>query len=171
MEVVISHAETVQIFSLARKRQADNTTFQRSDYHGAKHRNGELLHIVGALGELATAKALGLPFDHDERGIYASTNDDLQSGLEVRTRGKRWYDRMYIHPKDRPGLIYVHAKLDAPDPLDSGLYRWSNRVVDVVGWIRSEDANCVKTIADFGTPNWTCHESHLQPIDTCPFKQ
>lgn len=155
---------------LGRKRQTDNTKAGRRDFNGAGNgsRKGELIHIVGALGEVAVARALGLPFDPHERGIYRHGSDDLRAGLEVRTRGRRRYDRMFVHEKDRPGLLYIHAKLDAPELLPDGTCSMASREVDVVGWITHEEMLQVRERVDFGTPNWACRESHLHPIDDLP---
>jgi hypothetical protein len=114
MLVTLCAADAALAFALGRKRQADNLAAGRTDYNGAGARGGELLHVIGYLGELATARALGLPFDPAERGLYVPGRDDLAQGLEVRTRGSFTYDCMFVHQKDRAELVYVHAKLLAP---------------------------------------------------------
>lgn len=170
MIVSITASDAALAIALGRKRQADNLAAGRTDYNGANVRSGEVLHVIGCLGELAAARALRLPFDPVERGLYGAERDDLANGLEIRTRGSFTYDRMFVHPKDRPGLVYVHAKLLAPIR-DGDSYVWRHRQVAVVGWITGERAAELAELRDYGTPNWTVHERHLQSITTCPFCQ
>jgi hypothetical protein len=171
MIVLLTKEETRLIFAVARKRHNDNLSLHRKDYNGAQKRNGELLHIVGALGEIATAKLLGLPFCVDQSVTYAHKAGDLAKALEIRTRGRLAYDYMFIHEKDKTNLVYIHAKLEKPCLGPEGMYKWPDRFVDVVGWIYSSDANKHREALDFGTSNFCCHERFLNSMTSCPYRQ
>lgn len=171
MIVLLTKQETQLIFSVARQRFNDNLNAKRKDYNGAEKRNGELLHIVGALGELATAKLLGLQYCLQSSIAYQYQAGDLNDLLEVRTRGSLAYDYMFVHDKDKLGSIYIHAKLTKPTPSCAGMYYWPSRAVNVVGWIKSEDAHKHKETKNFGDANSCCHERFLSNMTSCPFRQ
>ena len=171
MIIMLTTDEAKLAFSVGRCRQNDNQLNKRTDYNKADSRDGELLHIVGALGEIAVAKMLGLNFCAKTALAYSHQSGDLSNMLEVRTRGNLSYDYMYMHEKDRADLVYVHAKLNKPHLTDNGMYSWAGRMVDVVGWIDSKTAIQKREMTNFGAKNWCCHERHLNSMATCPFRQ
>ena len=170
MIIELTAGDAHQAVLIGLQRHASNQQAGRQEFNGAGQgtRSSPRIHVAGVLGEIAVARALGLPFDPAERVVYRRDSDDLAPGLEVRTRTRRHYDELYVHEKDRPGLIYVLAKLDAPTPDEEGAYDLSSRIVEIAGWISSQEAMLVRRRVNFGKPNWACHQRHLHPIDELP---
>lgn len=168
-KIYLTAADARVCFAIARQRYNDNLLRRRSDYNGAQNRQGELLHIIGMLGEFAVSQVLGLTFSATDGLIYKANHYDLLDKLEIRTRGKLAYDYLYIHEKDHSDLYYVHCALDSPALRSSGMYYWRDKLVEVRGWIHASDALRLRERQNFGNANWCCHQRHLHPMSTFPF--
>jgi hypothetical protein len=104
------------------------------------------IHILGAAGELAAAKALGM-FWPGHVNQYKSVADILPN-VEVRHRTKPEYD-LIVREDDDPSRIYVMTqaeKLDLPK-------------IEVVGWIKGADAK---------KPEWLQHHGGWKPAYFVP---
>lgn len=82
-------------------------------------------HVIGAIGELAAAKALDIHWSHAERP-YTWGLHDLGDDLEVRATRYR-SGHLLIRSKDDPDRRYILVSGQAP-------------VVYVVGWIWGREA-------------------------------
>jgi hypothetical protein len=94
LEVTLTPAEMLLGAIAGVMRQVQNLGDNRKPAHGAGDRNDWQLHVEGALGEQALAKALGL---------YWSGKGGLRAPdvgrFEVRTRSEHWHE-LPLHPED-----------------------------------------------------------------------
>jgi len=81
-------------------RQVENCKKGRRPAHGSGDSNDWQLHVEGALGELALAKAFGLYWSG--KGIFRGPD---VAGWQVRTRSKHHYD-LILHETDPDDLVY-----------------------------------------------------------------
>jgi len=115
-----------ELFSAAMvgvKRQIESLSKKLPDKHGFDGENGWTVHIEGAAGEQAVAKALNL--------YYGGPVNTFKKGgdvgnLQVRTRSKDYYE-LIIRNNDNDSDIFVLVVGRAPH-------------FKVVGWIRALDA-------------------------------
>lgn len=110
------------------------------------------LHIEGACGELAVAKALNVHW-----GGAVNTfklGDDVEgAGLQVRTRSKHGYE-LLVRPGDAPDAAYVHVTGVAPDFV-------------VHGWLFGREAQQPEFLQTYGgrPKAYFVHPKHLRPLD------
>jgi len=120
----------------------------RTDRHGFSG-DGWGVHIEGALGEIAAAKALNVYWDGSVNTFKA---DDL-TGIQVRTRSKPDYE-LIIRPEDSEESVWV---------LVTGKYG----TYTVRGWIRGKDAKRQEWLANHGNrpPAYFVPTDALKPIE------
>jgi hypothetical protein len=121
------------------------------DCHGFKGEDGWTIHIEGAAGEMAFAKAAGR--------YYASPVNTFKEGgdvgdVQVRTRSRMDYD-LLVRPSDRDRDVFVLVLGKIP-------------TFDVVGWMRGSDAKNEKWLNAHGNrpPAYFVPRSELSPIET-----
>jgi len=124
MIVTLSEEDIERASDVGRLRQSESERKGLKDKHGFSGPGGQGLHIRGACGELAAAKALGIEWQ-------GSVNTFKRGGdvgkFQVRTRSKRWYD-LLVRDGDADGDIFILV-LGHDHP-----------IYDVVGWIFARDA-------------------------------
>ena len=109
--IACSHGCRREIRS-AGKRSKDNAGFDNSE--GA----GLAIHSIGAMGEMAFAKAFGLWFGY---GLELYHCPDI-GNVHIRTRTKTWQE-LYIRPDDANG-VYVLVSVDWPGPTKFWVRGW-----------------------------------------------
>lgn len=121
MTIDLTLDELTQAAISAVLRQVENLGIGRRDRFGPEDLDGWGVHIEGAAGECAVAKALG---------AYWAGKGTFRGGdvgdLQVRT-SERDDARLIIRPDDPPAAIFVLVTGKAPR-------------FDVRGWIRAHDA-------------------------------
>ena len=125
----------------------------RRDQHGFNGDDGWTIHIEGAAGETAVAKALNR-YLKPTFNVFKSVRDvDM---WEVRTRSKHDYD-LIVRKGDGDSIPFI---------LVTG--RIPNFVVH--GWIYGKDAKQDKWVAEYGgrPPAWFVPKGELNSLDTLP---
>jgi hypothetical protein len=119
-----------------------------ADRHGFDG-DGWGVHIEGALGEIAAAKALNIYWDGSVNTFKA---DDL-AGIQVRTRSRADYE-LIVRPGDDDGAAWV-------------LVTGKHGKYDVRGWIKGDDAKRDEWLAAHGNRPAAYFVPHaaLKPIE------
>lgn len=108
------------------------------------------IHVLGALGECAFAKATGRYWSG---GVNTFKGEpDLMGGVEVRTRSKHEYD-LIVRPDDSDDGLFV---LVTGGPKDFVVH----------GWMRGADAKQDQYLANHGnhSPAYFVPKSALRPV-------
>lgn len=130
MNIELTNAEMQIAIAVGSARQLSALASGKRDNHGAKADKAWTMHIEGAAGELAAAKALGIYFSATV-DTYKEESD-LPGGIEVRTRSQDYYDLLVRDddPADDtpfvlvvgrppllrvPGWLYAHEARSNPD--------------------------------------------------------
>lgn len=109
-------------------------------------------HLLGALGEYAVARYLGLP------PVHGSHRDDHRRGYDVggwsvRTRGQAHYG-LLLYEHERRGTWVLVLGHEAP-----------RGVLYLAGWIKAESAwNYATRRQDHGQPYYVVEQEHLIPL-------
>lgn len=152
MHVTLSHAEERLARHVALRRRVTSLRAGLSPRYGPR---GNLLVLdrLGASGEVAAARALGLTYT--PRLLAAGRKGDVH-GVEVRTRSQEWHD-LIVHPADADERPFVLVVLVDP---------W--RVWRVVGWLPGAEAKRERWWRDpaGGRPAYFVPQRHLRPIET-----
>jgi hypothetical protein len=120
------------------------------DRHGFDGDTGWTIHIEGAAGEIAAAKALGLYWGGTVNTF--KTEGDV-GNIEVRTRSKPHYD-LLVRDNDKNESVFVLVTGKSPK-------------YNVVGWILGKDAKKTEWYADYGNrpPAYFVPQNCLRPIE------
>lgn len=137
IEVTLTAAEMREAGRVGVARHVSAIRRGLADKHGARG-DGWGLHIEGAAGEIAAARALGVQWCG---GIdtFKSVGGDLGFGVEVRTRSAHTYD-LIIRTDDRDGP-YVLVTGRCP-------------TFRVHGWITRTEAERPEWWRDYGGREW-----------------
>jgi len=151
VKIVLTPSEMVSAGAVGLQRHVANIAAGRTDRHGATP--GDFApHILGALGEMATAKALGMFWSPSS--TFATRNaGDLPGGVEVRTTGHP-SGRLLLHPSDPDDRRYVLVVAAPP-------------VFEVVGWLVGATGKQERWWSDpsgKGRPAFFVDRKALQPI-------
>ena len=140
MKVTLDWSELELAAAVGLRRQLSSLRDQRKDKHGFSG-PGWTIHIEGACGELAVAKALGrywngsvdtfkdadIPGEHTAIGF---------GKVQVRTRSNAYYD-LIVRPDDADQDVYILVTGRAPE-------------FEVHGWIRGRDAKQKMWLRTYG---------------------
>lgn len=109
--VTLTHTEMLagSLVGVARQTQALDEGLKSRGFMPASKQWG--IHIIGALGEMAAAKALDVYFGSTVGTFH--DQPDLK-GLEVRTRSKHSYD-LLVRPDDADDVPYVLVTGTGPE--------------------------------------------------------
>lgn len=124
MKIKLSISEMHIAAQIGSMRQIQALAKGLPDRHGFDGLDGWSVHIEGAAGEMAVAKALNLYWGGSVNTFKSL--GDIGSQLEVRTRSKDYYE-LIIRPNDKDDSRYVLVTGRAPN-------------YNVVGWIKGKDA-------------------------------
>jgi hypothetical protein len=133
MNVKLTGSELYLAAQIGIARQMEAMRKGLPDKHGFDGLEGWTVHIEGAAGEMAVAKALGL-FWNGSLNTF-KTQADVQR-LEVRTRSKHYYE-LLIRPNDDSDALFVLVTGRAPD-------------FEVKGWIRGSEAKKQEWLQNHG---------------------
>lgn len=136
----------------------------RPDCHGfgGGYRDGLDIHIEGACGEVAVAKALNVFYDGSVNTFKTggdigglTLTEDSQSktiSLQVRTRSKDYYD-LLIRPNDRDEDIFVLVTGVRPK-------------YSIHGWVQAADVKREEFLNDYGgrPPAYFVPKTELKPL-------
>ena len=122
MEVVLDHSELELAAAVGLRRQLASLRDQREDRHGFSG-PGWTIHIEGACGELAVAKAMGRYWNG---GVDTFKAPDLSGSIQIRTRSNADYD-LIVRPNDADEDLFILVTGRAPE-------------FTVHGWIKGRDA-------------------------------
>lgn len=132
IEVKLNWTEMWIATGVGRIRQLEALKKNLPDKYGFNG-DGWSIHIEGACGELAVAKALNM--------YWAGTINTFKSKadvgkLEVRTRSRHDYD-LLVRPDDKDESVFIHVTGKAPD------FR-------IHGWLLGKDAKQEKFLQNYG---------------------
>jgi len=123
-----------------------------ADKHGLTgDKDGWGLHIEGAAGEVAAAKALGRYWSASVNTFKAGYDVD---GIQIRTRSQDHYD-LIIRANDPSDAIFVLVTGASPN-------------FKVHGWILAGDGKCDEFVQSHGNrpPAWFVPQSRLNSIES-----
>jgi hypothetical protein len=154
MKVELTTPEFLNAINIGVIRQCSSLKKGLKDSHGAKSDNGWDMHIEGACGEAAVAKALNV--------FWSGTVDTFKRGgdvgnkIQVRTRSKSYYE-LIVRKDDRDDDIFVLVTGKAPS-------------FDVVGWISGKDAKKEQWIQTHGNREaaWFVPQKELLDMNSLP---
>jgi len=109
--------------TLGTGRQEEALQSKRKDQHGFDGKDGLKIHIEGAAGEIAFAKAFGL---YPGFTINTFKAADIGSNIQVRTRSERRYG-LIVRPDDDDDAVFVHVIGSRPN-------------YTIMGWLLGKDA-------------------------------
>jgi hypothetical protein len=145
VDVTLTWSELTTAAFIAIRRQIQNLANGRPDRFGAPVEDGWTLHIEGAAGEMAVAKAAG-------RYWCGSLNDlkaDDVGLLQVRTRSRHSYE-LILHPGDPDDRAFVLVTGRAP-------------AFRIHGWIMGVDGKREEWWAD---PSGKNRPAYFVPTDS-----
>jgi|LauGreDrversion4_2_1035121.scaffolds.fasta_scaffold301304_3 hypothetical protein len=154
MKVELNIPEFLNAINIGVLRQCSSLRRGLKDAHGAKSDNGWDMHIEGACGEAAVAKALNV--------YWSGTVDtfklggDLGKSIQVRTRSKDYYE-LIVRKDDRDDDIFVLVTGKAPK-------------FNVVGWTFGKNAKKQEWMQTHGGREaaWFVPQKELHDISSIP---
>lgn len=142
IDITLNWTEVWLASEVGKLRQFESLRKGLEDKYGFEG-DGWNVHIAGACGEMAVAKALG-------RYWGGSVNTFRKEGdvgaLEVRTRSRHDYE-LLVRPDDKNDAVYIHVTGKAPK-------------FKIHGWLKGEDAKNMK---------WSQTHGHRDPAFFVPF--
>lgn len=147
--VTLSYGEQVAAATIGVQRQLEAIRAGRPDTHGFEGLGWDL-HVEGAAGELALAKACGVYWP---ASVNTFRDGEDVTGYEVRTRSKPYYD-LILRPNDDPEKRYVLITGKMP-------------VYQIRGWILGKDGmqeQFWRTIANSREPAYFIPALSLTPV-------
>lgn len=135
IKVMLTPSEIMSGAIVGVMRQVQNINKGRVPAHGSGNENDWQLHIEGALGEMAVAKALGIYWS----GSLGNLSHPDVGLLQVRTRSKHGWS-LILHKEDNDDDIFVLA---------AGV----NGSYTLDGWIYARDGKVEKNWKDLSKKN------------------
>lgn len=133
VDVVLTPMEEAMSVLLGTGRQEESLQSKRKDQHGFDGKDGLKIHIEGAAGEIAFAKAFGL---YPGFTINTFKAADIGSNVQVRTRSERRYG-LIVRPDDEDDAVFVHVIGVRPH-------------FAVMGWMLGREAKQIGYLATYG---------------------
>jgi hypothetical protein len=157
MIIELTKEEFAYAAQIGRLRQEEALRKNLPDKYGFDGVGGLAVHVEGAAGELAVAKALNITWDATVNTFKSLA--DLVSNIEVRTRSKDYYD-LLVRSDDKDESLFVLVTRKSP------------RTFDVVGWIKAKDAKQEQWVKTHGNrpPAYFVPKTVLQNMESCPVK-
>lgn len=117
MKVNLTHTEILYASAIGCMRQVQNLKKRRKPAYGSGSNSDWQLHIEGALGECAVAKALGIYWSGAIGDLKAGDVDNIQVRTTAHKNG-----HLIMHPEDDDGAIFL-------------LVLGANGQYNIAGWI------------------------------------
>lgn len=154
MKVELSNPEFLNAINIGVLRHYSSIKKGLRDAHGAKTDNGWDMHIEGACGEAAVAKALNIYWSCTINTF--KSGGDVGNTIQVRTRSKDYYE-LIVRKDDRDDDVFVLVTGKAPS-------------FNVVGWILGKDAKKKEWIQTHGGREaaWFVPQKELLDISSIP---
>lgn len=114
MKIKLNKFEFAIAVQVGTYRQMSNLNRGRKDAYGAIEENGWSLHIEGACGEAAAAKALGYYWSGNMSDLAAADINSNKLRLEVRTRSREYYE-LIIHDNEDDNAAFILLTGKAPN--------------------------------------------------------
>jgi hypothetical protein len=153
-DVKLKRSEFLHAAKIGVTRQVENKINGRENLHGAGRGDEWRHHILGAVGEMAVAKYLGVYWNGNLGNLGAA---DVGS-LEVRSRSETWHDLILHKPEegDSPDALFINS-IVSEDLFPS---------VRLDGWIRAEHGQKDKYWSDpaGGRPAYFVPSGDLHPM-------
>lgn len=164
--VVLDRFERELGFQVGCLRQQESLRREVADKNGAQMEDGFNIHIMGATGEVAFCKSVGL-FKTLPNGfkaypilsVNAGKAPDFGKNIQVRTRSKQYYE-LLLRPDDSPNELYVHTV--------QGSQFWT-----IKGWIWGWEAKKTEWIRNpmgrgsaYFVPEEALHDISLIPVES-----
>ena len=131
------------------RRQVEAMRDSRANRRQARA-NDLLLHVIGACGELAAAKACGVFWDGSVN--VSSARGDIGPGWQVRTAYKQ-PGSLIVRPRDPDGAVFILV------------FAESMQRLLVHGWLTAHEARLIGTLhTDDGEPAHFVDKCALHPI-------
>jgi hypothetical protein len=152
IEVSLTWAELLQAALVGITRHIASIKKDLQDKHGLKRENAWTVHIEGAAGEMAFAKAMNKYYSSSVN-TFKSSDGDVDK-LEIRTRADHGYD-LIVRKDDKPNRRYVLVTGMAPH------FR-------IIGWLEGSLARRDKWWKTYANrPGaWFVPKNSLKPINT-----
>jgi hypothetical protein len=163
MRIQLSEEERGRAKAIASRRHHEAKRMSCRDVHGCSDDPG--WHEIGALGECAVAKGLGIPWDPPINSFRSLP--DIQwgpLGIEVKTRTKSWYE-LIVRGDDRIDWAYILVLPGGDALVDNA--SWIIR-----GWIMGHDAQRPEWVQTHGQrdPAWFVPHSALHDFSTLVYR-
>lgn len=152
IDITLTQAELDDAYDLGERRNHEAIAQGKKDAHGFKGsaEAGLECHKLGAAGELAASKALGMPW---ERRINNFELPDLGDNIDVKTRPSNpWKVDLQVRPKAKNHRIFVHV------------VRLSEFEFRVHGWLYGHEAKRVSPFTDHRPPVYYTPIIDLRPL-------
>jgi hypothetical protein len=120
IHVRLTDADVAAIRRTAQLRQRAAEQQGRPDRHGYAGDAPGSLHVLGCVGELALARALGAPWDQSVNTYH--TRPDV-AGYEVRCRSRHTYDLIH-RTDDDPTRRYALVTWERHNPWEALVHGW-----------------------------------------------
>jgi hypothetical protein len=106
--IALTEEEFIDACGVGEIRHREAIAQGKRDNHGLREEDRVDYHRVGAAGECAAAKALGVPWT---RTINTFKLPDLSTNIQVRTRPYKsgWAQDLQVRPGDKDAEIFVHV--------------------------------------------------------------
>lgn len=162
MLVCLSDGEYGYAMMIAEKMHDESRSRGHRDQHGFRG-DGSKIHRLGAAGELAVAKALGLPM---KLGVNTFKAADLGASIQVRATFKPCGD-LVIRPADAKIVGHVFVLANAVSG-DDGLQEFQS--FQIRGWCYGHEASVLGRWEERSDrPGaWFIKADQLRPLDTLP---
>lgn len=140
MKVTLDWSELELAAAVGLRRQISSMRDQREDKHGFSG-PGWTIHIEGACGELAVAKALGRYWNGSVDNFRGPDIPDQEvraafGRIQIRTRSNAYYD-LIVRPDDADQDVFILVTGRAPE-------------FEVHGWIRGREAKQEMWLRTYG---------------------
>jgi len=153
MKIELTRSEFFQASMIGLMRNLTNINQGRKDRFGAEKMDGWGIHIEGACGEAAVAKAMNVFYNGNMGDLTACDVNNSERNIEVRTRAQDWHD-LIIHPSDKDDSAYILITGKAPS-------------FTIQGWILGMNGKQQEFWKDpaGGRPAFFVLKSKLRPIN------
>lgn len=154
IEIELTNIEAAMAAMVGVARQHGAVEGGKSSFGGPLRVDREYgIHVIGALGEMAAAKALGVYFDATV-GTFKS-RPDLE-GIEVRTRTNHDWD-LLVRDNDDPEAVFL-------------LVTGDTRAFKVWGWAYGHEAMQDRYVQTYGgrRPAFFMPKADLHPLQELP---